>query len=154
MADEAYANGVKSALELFQGLNLARDHPSWVRHQLIPLTKRERIAWLIDSLSHKPARRFIDRYELLALWQCGVEAVPAIIEQIERLLRQEPKSDSDRVERNVGMANLMEVLAGFEDARVEPLLVRLARVEQFQDDAKMLLHRRRVGLRGIIIYDW
>lgn len=154
MADEAYANGVKSALELFQDLDLAQDYPSWLRYRLIPLTKRERIAWLVDSLSHKPARRFLDRYELLALWQCGVEAVPVIIAQIERLLRQAPRGEPERIQRRVGVRNLMEVLAGFEDSRVEPFLERLVERGEFEYDAKMFLGQRRAGLRGILIYDW
>ncbi|MGQ9656948.1 MAG: hypothetical protein ACUVV1_03465 [Fimbriimonadales bacterium] len=154
MADEAYASGVKSALELFQGLDLARDYPSWLRYQLVPLTKRERIAWLVDSLSRKPARRFLDRYELLALWQCGVEVVPVIIEQIERLLRQEPRGEQEHIQRNVGVVNLTEVLAGFEDSRVEPFLERLVERDGFKAKAKRLLYERRAGLRGILIYDW
>ncbi len=152
MAGEAYANGVKEALELFQGLELERDDPSRVRYQLIPLNRQQRIEWLIHSLTHKPASRFRDRYELLALWQCGEAAIPAILAKIEELSSQKPKEEAEIVRVNVGIANLLEVLAGFDDPRVEPIMTRFA--QRGYHEAEEFLRRNRKGLRGIIIYDW
>ncbi|MCL6534181.1 MAG: hypothetical protein K6U12_13020 [Armatimonadetes bacterium] len=151
MAEAAYANGVKEALGFFQGLALERDDPSRVRYQLIPLNQRQRIEWLIHSLTHKPARRFRDRYELLALWRCGEAAIPAILAKIEELSSQKPKEEAEVVRVNVGIANLLEVLAGFDDPRVEPTLERFAR-ENFK--AEEFLRRHRKGLRGVVIMDW
>ncbi|GBC89513.1 hypothetical protein HRbin14_00238 [bacterium HR14] len=151
MADEAYANGVKEALGFFQGLALERDDPSRVRYQLIPLNQQQRIEWLIHSLTHKPASRLRDRYELLALWRCGEAAIPAILAKIEELSSQKPKEEAEVVRVNVGIANLLEVLAGFDDPRVEPTLERFAR-ENFK--AEEFLRRHRKGLRGVVIMDW
>jgi len=148
LASKAYANGVKEALQLFEGLALERDYPSWLRYQLAPLNTNQRVEWLIRSLTHKKAMRFVDRYELLALWQCGEAALPAILAKIEELSAQEPKDEVAQIQKNIGLANLLEVLAGYEDARVEAIL------ERYEQEASEFLRRHRKGLRGVLIYDW
>jgi hypothetical protein len=152
LASEAYGNGVKEALQLFEGLALERDYPSWLRYQLAPLEVKQRVRWLIDSLTHKRAMRFVDQYELLALWQCGSVALPEILAKIEELSKLNPKEEEEKVRVNIGLTNMLEVLAGYEDPRVEPLLERFAQAGQFK--AEELLRRHRQGLRGIIIFDW
>lgn len=151
LASKAYANGVKEALQLFEGLALERDYPSWLRYQLAPLNTKQRVEWLIRSLTHKKARRFMDWYELLALWQCGEAALPAILAKIEELSAQGPKDEVAQIQKNIGLANLLEVLAGYEDARVEAILERY---EQENFKASEFLRRHRKGLRGVLIYDW
>ena len=155
LASEAYAKGVKEALRLFEGLALERDYPSWLRYQLAPLDVKQRVRWLIDSLTHKKAMRFVDRYELLALWQCGAVALPEVVAKIEELskLKESLRVGSEEMGRvNIGLTNLLEVLSGYEDPRVEPILERFAQAGQ--PKAEELLRRHRQGLRGIIIFDW
>jgi len=152
LASEAYAGGVKEALKFFEGLPLERDYPSWLRYQLAPLEVKQRVRWLIGSLTSKPAMRFVDHYELLALWQCGLVALPEILAKIEELSKLKPKDEEEIVRVNIGLANMLEVLAGYEDPRVEPILERFAQADWFE--AEQLLRWRRQGLRGILIFDW
>lgn len=158
LASEAYANGVKEALRFFDGVALERDYPSWLRYQLIPMDVKQRVRWLINSLTHKKAMQFVDRYELLALWQCGIVALPEILAKIEELskLKESLRLHSEKDEAigrvNMGLTNLLEVLLGYEDPRVEPILEQFAQAGH--PKAEELLRRHRQGLRGIVTFDW
>jgi hypothetical protein len=53
---------------------------------------------------------------------------------------------------NMGLTNLLEVLSGYEDPRVEPILEQFAQAGH--PKAEELLRRHRQGLRGIVTFDW
>jgi len=119
---------------------------------------KQRVRWLINSLTHKKAMQFVDRYELLALWQCGIVALPEILAKIEELskLKESLRLHSEKDEAigrvNMGLTNLLEVLSGYEDPRVEPILEQFAQAGH--PKAEELLRRHRQGLRGIVTFDW
>lgn len=84
MASEAYEKGVEDAFKV-AGFNFSLDHASQLKATLGQMSKRERIQWLVDSLSKKRVLKWEEEYEIQALADEGRDAVESIITKLREM---------------------------------------------------------------------
>jgi hypothetical protein len=122
IADLVYRNptGAAAALPEVQALNFAADFPSALKMRLAPLTRAQRVAWLVNDLAHKAILREEVYYE----YQLAVDEGPVTSRAIAEKLKE---MDAHREDYPVnGYCALFAVLLGIGDkadaAVVEPYL--------------------------------
>ncbi len=142
MAVEAYGRGVRTAFAELAGIAYARDPVNALRVELMQVPPDKRVAWLIERIARLPVYTAADDYLVQALIDCGVSAVPAIREVVER-------SASDK---RVGKRELLWALSAIEFWQGCPSLQELANHPEpaIAEEARLLLYLPVVTLTS----DW
>jgi hypothetical protein len=152
MADfvaEGYEAGVPNAAAT-TGLDFSLDPATQLKVRLAPMSKTQRINWLIESIARKKAIRGEDYYEVRALADEGTEAVAPILTKLRIL-----KSNREGYEYP-GISTLFNVLACIGDQSAIPV------VRSFVGDsdkwldhyARQQLQRLEVGFRKPYMVDF
>jgi hypothetical protein len=140
MADfvaEGCEAGVPNAASV-AGMNFSLDHATQLKVRLAPMSKKQRIDWLIESIARKKVIRGEDYYEVRALADEGTEAVEPILAKLRTL-----KSNREGY-TYTGISTLFEPLACIGDKRAIPV------VQSFVGDSdKWLNHYARQQLERL-----
>jgi hypothetical protein len=125
-AAEGYEAGVPNAASL-AGLDFSLDHAAQLNVRLAPMSKKQRIDWLIESIARKKVMTGEDYYLVRALADEGTEAVEPILAKL-RILKSNREGYS-----YPGIKTLFRVLDGISDKRAIPV------VRSFLDDSEQWL---------------
>ncbi|MER3403681.1 MAG: hypothetical protein C4337_10485, partial [Armatimonadota bacterium] len=145
MAGEAYAHGVRNAFEVLNGIDYGRDPVSALRAHLAKVPAGQRVAWLIEQIASRKVVRASEDYLVQALIDQSSQAVPAILEAVERL-----KSVSEVRFASINM--LLEALSAIEYSAGRPSVKRLA-----SDSNPLVAETAQDGLKYCLVLrasDW
>jgi hypothetical protein len=114
-AAEGCEAGVVSAAAI-AGMDFSLDYAAQLKVSLAPMSKKERIDWLIESIAHKKVIKGEDYYEVRALADEGTEAVEPILAKLRTV-----KTDREDYVYP-GISTLFNVLVCIGDKRAIPII--------------------------------